>query len=134
MIFVPKEAEIEIIERYHDDIREGHPGETRTSKGTTTFRECLNSLGKRRSTSWTCVIRTKYLTRNQLGKCKATKTSRNNHGKLTAEFLEMPPTKHPFLPGLLDELLVVVDTFSKQIVLIQIEITSVAQRHQEFNR
>ena len=70
---------------------------------------------------------------NQLGKCKATKTSRNNHGKLTAEFLEMPPTKHPFLPGLWDELLVVVDTFSKQIVLIQIEITSVAQRHQEFN-
>jgi hypothetical protein len=52
---------------------------------------------------------------------------------VTADFLEMPPTKHPFPPGLLDELLVVVDTFSKQIVLIQIEITSVAQRHQEFN-
>ena len=51
---------------------------------------------------------------------------------VTADFLEMPPTKHPFLPGLWDELLVVVDTFSKQIVLIQIEITSVAQRHQEF--
>src|ERR1700719_1334751 len=47
---------------------------------------------------------------------------------VTADFLEMPPTKHPFLPGLWDELLVVVDTFSKQIVLIQIEITSVAQR------
>ena len=84
MIFVPKEAEIEIIERYHNDIREGHFGETRTSKGTTTFWECLNSLGKRRSTSWiaTSVIRTKYLTRNQWGKCKATKTSRNNDGNM----------------------------------------------------
>src|ERR1700722_11815083 len=96
MIFVPKEAEIEIIERYHDDIREGHPGETRTSKGTTTFRECLNSLGKRRSTSWTCVIRTKYLTRNQWGKCKATKTSRINHGTCNCGFFGDATYETPF--------------------------------------
>jgi Integrase zinc binding domain len=30
LMLVPKELEQELIARYHDDIREGHPGEART--------------------------------------------------------------------------------------------------------
>jgi hypothetical protein len=38
--------------------------------------------------------------------------------KITADFLEMPLTKHPYLRGKWDVLLVIVDEFSKQSILI----------------
>ena len=32
LIFIPRSMEGKIIERYHDDVREGHQGETRTAE------------------------------------------------------------------------------------------------------
>jgi len=41
LVFVLREAEQKVIERYHDDIREGHSGEAKTLEKISIFRECI---------------------------------------------------------------------------------------------
>jgi hypothetical protein len=46
---------------------------------------------------------------------------------ITADFLEMPQTRHSLLNGQLDELLVIVDTFSKQTIMIPTKKTATTE-------
>jgi len=121
MTFVPRKVEERIIERYHKDVREGHPGIARTMEK---LQRNYYFPGMHRKVS------------NYIKRCDDCMRNKNDYRKpqgkmsierdtptrpwehITVDFLEMPPTKHSLWTGKLDELMVVVDSFSKQTILI----------------
>lgn len=121
MIFVPKDMENEVIQKHHDGSEHGHQGITRTMEK---IQREYYFAGMYRKTK-------KYI--NQCDSCTRNKlTYQKPQGKLirdedratrpwqkiTADFVEMPPTKSSLYRGVLNALLVTVDTFSKYTVLI----------------
>jgi len=109
------------MERFHDDIQEGHPGIARTMEK---IQRSYYFPGMYRKLK-------KYIT-----ECDSCKRNKNDYQKpqgkmvveedlptepwkkLTADFVEMPATSDENGGEALDKLLVVVDTFSKQTILI----------------
>jgi hypothetical protein len=119
MIFVPKNKEREVMKRYHDDIREGHPGIARTMEKiqrTFYFPGMYRKIKKYISQCDSCE-RNKNEYRKPQGKMTVDKEVPGEPWKrLTADFMEMPATTNIAGTEEYDELLVVVDTFSKQTV------------------
>jgi hypothetical protein len=121
LIFVPKDKEQSVIERYHDDIREGHPRIARAMEKIQRNYYFPGMFRKVKKHITECDSCNKNKNRYEKPKGEMTidKTQPTRPWEqLTADFLEMPPSKHSVWTGKLDELLVVVDTFSKQTVLI----------------
>ena len=121
MIFVPREIEEKVIEKHHDGNEHGHPGIARTME---TIQREYYFAGMYRKIK-------KYIA--QCDSCNRNKfTHQKPQGKLitdeeqatrpwqriTADFVEMPPTKSSLYRGILNALLITVDTFSKYTVLI----------------
>ena len=110
MIFVPKKSEETVIKRYHDDIREGHPGIARTM-------EKIQRNYKRYTKECDSCNRNKNDYRKPNGKMIVEEKAPSRPWEsITVDFMEMPATKH--LSKEKDELMVVMDTFSKQTILI----------------
>jgi hypothetical protein len=130
LIFVPKKNEKAVIERFHDDIREGHPGESRTMEKIQRDHYFPGMYRKIK----------RYI--KECDSCQRNKNDyRQPEGKLiieqdlpkrpweqvTADFLEMPKAKRAGSAEEFDELLVVVDTFSKQTILIPTKKTATTE-------
>lgn len=112
LIFVPRTKEKEVIERFHDDIREGHPQRSYYFPGM--FRKIKKYISM-------CEMCNKNKNKYEKPKGEMTIEPSPPEGpweQITADFLEMPPTCHTIWKGKMDELLVIVDTFSKQTILI----------------
>jgi reverse transcriptase-like protein/integrase-like protein/chromodomain-containing protein len=121
LVFVPKKLETTIIRQSHDDIRNGHPGIARTVEKIQREFYFPGAYRKVR----------KYIER-----CDSCQRNKNDYEKpngklivdqrlpirpweqISADFLEMPSTKRAGSSEEYDTLLVVVDLFSKQTVLI----------------
>jgi Integrase zinc binding domain/Chromo (CHRromatin Organisation MOdifier) domain len=113
--------EKKIILRYHDNVREGHQGVARTMEKIQRSYYFPGMFRKIKKIIKECDSCNRN--KNEYEKPKGLMQEEKDKPsqpweKLTADFLEMPSTRHPFLQGWWDELLVVVDTFSKQTVLI----------------
>ena len=121
LIFVPKQIEEEVVRRHHNDEREGHPGIARTMEK---LQRNYYFPGMQRKVA-------KYIKR-----CDSCARNKNNNQhpqgamiidepaperpwqKITADFVEMPPTRHAIWGRVMDEILVVVDSFTKYTILI----------------
>ena len=121
LILVPKQIEEEIFQRYHDDPKEGHQGIARTIEK---IQRNYYITGLHRKTK-------KYI-----ANCELCNKSKNDYRKptgkmwieenpmtrpwqsITADFLEMPQIEDEITGMKLNEILVVVDRFSKFTVLI----------------
>jgi len=130
LIFIPKEMEEKLIRRHHDEVQEGHPGITRTMEK---IQRGYYFPGMHRKVA-------KYI-----GKCSSCEGNGSECGKpqgkmiieedapgkpwerMTADFLEMPPTRHTLWTDVLDELLVVVDSFTKFTILIPTKKTATTE-------
>ena len=119
---VPKDWEKKVIERYHDDIREGHPGEARTAEKiqrTYYFPGMTRKIGKYIRECEACQKNKIYQKPNgpmQIGNTDTTPNRPWQH--ITADFVDMPATKGIGNTSTFDQILVVVDRFSKQTILI----------------
>jgi RNase H-like domain found in reverse transcriptase/Integrase zinc binding domain/Chromo (CHRromatin Organisation MOdifier) domain/Integrase core domain len=123
MIMVPKDWEKRVIERYHDDIREGHPGEARTAEKiqrTYYFPGMTRKIRKYIRECEACqknkITYQKPKGQMQLGNTDTTPIRPWQH--ITADFVDMPATKGIGNTSTFDQILVVVDRFSKQTILI----------------
>jgi hypothetical protein len=115
MIFVPREK------RHHDDIREGHPGIARTVEKIqrTFYFPGMYRKVKRYIKQCDSCERNKNDYMKPTGKMLIEKEPPNEPWKqLTADFMEMPMTTNVAGTEDYDELLVIVDRFSKQTILI----------------
>ena len=123
MIFIPRSMEERIIERFHDDLREGHQGETRTLEKIQRY---LYFPGMSRKVR-------RYI--NKCDKCQKGKIDTKKpsgfmkiwqHGlkepwrHITMDFVHMPNSKGM---GQMTQILVVTDRFSKFTVLIPVKKT-----------
>lgn len=121
LIFIPKEKEKAVMQRFHDNILEGHPGIARTMEKIQRsfyFAGMYRKLKKYIKECDSC-----NRNKNQYQKPKGTMTIEENlptrpWRKLTADFMEMPKTTNMTGTETFDELLLVVDTFSKQTIMI----------------
>jgi RNase H-like domain found in reverse transcriptase/Reverse transcriptase (RNA-dependent DNA polymerase)/Integrase zinc binding domain/Chromo (CHRromatin Organisation MOdifier) domain/Integrase core domain len=121
LIFIPKEVEREIIERHHADIREGHPGITRTMEKIQRGHYFPGMYRKVKRFINECedCMRNKNDYKKAPGEMRIEPDLPERPWKrISVDFLEMPPTHHSLWKGKLDELMVVVDGFSKQTILI----------------
>ena len=118
MIFVPKDMEERVIRKHHDGNEYGHPGIARVMEKIQReyyFPGMYRKVKKYIAQCDSCA-RNKYTHQGKLiaDEEQATRPWQ----KITADFVEMPPTKSSLYRGTLDALLVTVDTFSKYTVLI----------------
>jgi hypothetical protein len=120
LIFVPKEMEEEIIRIHHDGITEGHPGIARVLEKIQRSFYFPGMYRKTRKYVTACdsCSRNKYTRHKPMGKLISEDKATKPWEFITADFVEMPSTKHYLSKNLLNALLVVVDTFSKFTVLI----------------
>jgi RNase H-like domain found in reverse transcriptase/Reverse transcriptase (RNA-dependent DNA polymerase)/Integrase zinc binding domain/Chromo (CHRromatin Organisation MOdifier) domain len=121
LVFVPKKVERELIKGYHEDIREGHPGIARTMEKLQRnfYFPGMHRKVKKFINECDPCNRNKITYQKPMGKLQGHEIKPKRPWEhITADFLEMPKAKHPHAPGDWDELLVVVDTFSKQTILI----------------
>ena len=108
LIYIPKTMEKAVIERFHDDLREGHPGITRTMEKI------------QRSYYFPGMYRK---IKRYIKQCESCNRNKNEYAKplmidkelptkpwrrLTADFVEMPETQNLAKTETFDELLVVV--------------------------
>jgi hypothetical protein len=121
MIFVPKKMEERTIQRYHDNIQEGHPGIARTIEKLQRqfyfpgmFRKVKRYINKCDSCMRNKISYQKPEGKMQIEKEKATRPWE----RISIDVVDMPETKNPYTGNVENELLVVVDTFSKQTILI----------------
>jgi hypothetical protein len=130
LIFIPKKKEKAVIERFHDDVREGHPGVSRTMEKIQRDHYFPGMYRK---------------VKRYIEGCDSCQRNKNDYkqpeGKLiidqhlptrpweqiTADFLEMPKTKQAGSTEGFDELLVIVDTFSMQTILIPTKKTATTE-------
>ena len=121
LVYAPKTMEKAVIERFHDDLREGHPGIARTMEKI------------QRSYYFPGMYRK---IKRYIKQCESCNRNKNEYAKpqgklmidkelptkpwrrLTADFVEMPETQNLAKTETFDELLVVVDMFSKSTILI----------------
>jgi RNase H-like domain found in reverse transcriptase/Reverse transcriptase (RNA-dependent DNA polymerase)/Integrase zinc binding domain/Chromo (CHRromatin Organisation MOdifier) domain len=121
LIYVAKDSEQKLLQRFHNDIREGHPGVDRTVEK---IQREFYFPGMYRKI------------RKYIKNCDSCQRNKNDYNKkhgymildedkpsrpwevITADFLEMPTTTDAQGIIKLNELLVVTDKFSKQVVLI----------------
>jgi hypothetical protein len=129
LIFIPKEMEEKLIQRHHDEAREGHPGIARTMEKIQRgyyfpgmHRKVAKYIGKCNSCA-----RNKNEYRKPQGEMVTEEAPKRPWEKITADFLEMPPTQHALWTDVLDELLVVVDSFSKFTILIPTKKTATTE-------
>jgi integrase-like protein len=122
VIFVPKEKEQAVMRRFHDDVLEGHPGIARSMEKIQRsfyFAGMHRKLKKYIKECDSC-NRNKNIYQKPLGKMTIEKEPPSQPWKqLTADFMEMPSTTGITGTETYDELLLVVDTFSKQTVMIE---------------
>lgn len=121
LILVPKQIEKEIFQKYHDDPKEGHQGIART-------------IEKIQRNYYISGIHRKI--KKYIADCELCNKSKNDYKKpagkmwieekqvtrpwqsITMDFLEMPQIKDETTGMKLNEILVVVDRFSKFTILI----------------
>jgi hypothetical protein len=121
LLVVPKNMENEIIQAHHDGLENGHPGITRVMEKIQRsfyFAGMYRKIKKYIAACDSCK-RNKYTHHKPFGKMKLEEKRTTKPWEfITADFVEMPTTKHAIYKKLLNALLVVVDTFSKSTVLI----------------
>jgi hypothetical protein len=121
MIFVPKNMEDKIIRKHHDGNEHGHQGIARTMEKIQReyyFAGMYRKIKKYIAQCDSC-NRNKFTHQKPQGKLiRDEEQATRPWQKITADFVEMPPTKSSLYRGVLNALLVTVDTFSKYTVLI----------------
>jgi RNase H-like domain found in reverse transcriptase/Integrase zinc binding domain/Chromo (CHRromatin Organisation MOdifier) domain len=121
MIFVPKNMEEETIRKHHDGNEHGHTGIARTMEKIQReyyFPGMYRKI-KRYITKCESCNKNKYTHQKPFGKMITEEWQPTRPWqKITTDFVEMPPTKNPLYRGILNALMVTVDTFSKYTVLI----------------
>lgn len=120
-IWVPEKARAEVIKELHERSVEGHQGVDRTVEKIDRQYYFPGMFRKVRKYIKSCEVcnRCKNDYAKPLGKMIIDEDSPTQPWKkVSIDFLEMPKARHPFLPGIWEELIVVVDHFSKQTVLI----------------
>jgi hypothetical protein len=130
MIFVPKATEQIVMKRYHDDIREGHPGIARTMEKiqrTYYFPGMYRKLKKYIANCDSCRRNKNDYQKPHGTMINEKEPSTEPWKKLTADFMEMPETTNHAGTEVYNELLVVVDTFSKATVLIPTKKTATSE-------
>jgi hypothetical protein len=121
LIIVPKELEQKILERYHDDPREGHQGIARTIEKIQRnfYFPGMYKKMKRYIANCEACARSKHDYTKPKGKMQIEKdrpTKPWTH--ISVDLLEMPETSKEESSERYDGILVVVDQFSKQTILI----------------
>ena len=122
LIIVPKLLEQEIIQRYHADIREGHPGEARTVEKIQRnfyFPGIMRKVKKFIRSCDDCQ-RNKPTREKPYGKMQKIDLPTRPWQQITADFVDMPKTRNAHGKETMDQVLVVVDRFSKQVILVPI--------------
>jgi hypothetical protein len=120
LIIVPKELEMKVIQRHHDDIREGHPGEARTVEKIQRNFYFPGTIRKVRKYIKNCEScqKNKITHEKPKGKMQKGETPTRPWQHITMDFMSMPKTKNSVTQENMDQILVVVDKFSKQTILI----------------
>jgi len=120
LILVPKALEQEVIKRYHDDIREGHPGEARTVEKIQRNYYFPGTIRKVRKYIHACddCQRNKPIHQKPHGKMQKQETPTRPWQHVTMDFVDMPETRGITDHERWNQVLVVVDRFSKQTILI----------------
>jgi RNase H-like domain found in reverse transcriptase/Reverse transcriptase (RNA-dependent DNA polymerase)/Integrase zinc binding domain/Chromo (CHRromatin Organisation MOdifier) domain/Integrase core domain len=120
LVIVPKELEKEIIQRYHDDVREGHPGEARTVEKIQRnfyFPGTIRKVRKHIKNCENCQ-KNKVVHEKPKGEMQKGEIPTRPWQHITMDFMSMPEAKHPATHENVNQILVVVDKFSKQTILI----------------
>jgi transposase InsO family protein len=120
LILVPKELEREVITRYHDDIREGHPGEARTVEKIQRNYYFPGMIRKVRNFIKACneCQRNKPIHTKTSGKMHQGITPTRPWQHITIDFVDKPSAQSITTREIMDQTMVVVDRFSKQTILI----------------
>jgi hypothetical protein len=120
LILVPRTMEHEVIKRYHDDVREGHQGEARTVEKIQRNYYFPGTIRKVRKYIHACddCQRNKVIYRKPHGKMQQQETPTQPWQQITMDFVDMPETKGTASCEKWNQVLVVVDRFSKQTILI----------------
>ena len=120
LILVPQSLEKEVIKRYHEDIREGHPGEARTVEKIQRNYYFPGTIRKVRKYIRTCdnCQRNKPIRQKPFGKMRNDKAPSRPWQQLTMDFVDMPETQDAVNRSKWNQVLIVVDKFSKQTILI----------------
>lgn len=121
LIFVPKCMEEKTIKAHHDGIEAGHPGIARVMEKIQRsfyFPGMYRKVKKYIAACDSC-SRNKITHHKPFGKMMSEDEKANRPWEfITADFVEMPSTKHFLAKELLNALLVIVDVFSKFTILI----------------
>jgi hypothetical protein len=120
LILVPKELEQEIIARYHDDIREGHPGEARTVEKIQRNYYFPGTIRKVRKFIKACnkCQQNKVIHSKPPGKMHPGITPTRPWQHITIDFVDKPSTVGITNKETMNQVMVIVDRFSKQSILI----------------
>jgi transposase InsO family protein len=129
LIIVPTKVERDLIKRYHDDIREGHPGEARTVEKIQRNYYFPGTIRKVRKYIRACeeCQKNKPIQEKPMGKMQRNETPTRPWQHITMDFASMPETTERNDSRPMDQILVVVDKFSKQTILIASRKTHTAE-------
>jgi integrase-like protein len=120
-IFVPRNLESEVIQAHHDGLENGHPGISRVMEKIQRsfyFAGMYRKIKKYVSACDSC-NRNKYTHQKPFGKMTIEEYRATKPWEfITADFVEMPTTKHALYKNIINALLVIVDTFSKFTILL----------------
>jgi reverse transcriptase-like protein/integrase-like protein/chromodomain-containing protein len=121
LLFVPSNMEQEVIRAHHDGLENGHPGIARVMEKIQRsfyFAGMYRKVKKYITTCDSC-NRNKYTHQKPFGKLIIEEKRATRPWEfITADFVEMPATRHVLYKNVLNAILVVVDTFSKFTVLL----------------
>ena len=120
LVLVPKELEQEVITRYHDDIREGHPGEARTVEKIQRNYYFPGTIRKVRKFIKACnqCQQNKAIHSKPPGKMQQGTTPIRPWQHITIDFVDKPSATSITSKEVMDQTMVIVDRFSKQTILI----------------
>jgi transposase InsO family protein len=120
LILVPKTMEEAVMKRYHDDVREGHPGEARTVEKIQRNYYFPGTTRKVRKYIHVCddCQRNKPIHQRPHGKMQKQEIPTRPWQHVTMDFVDMPETTGIANFEKWNQVLVVVDRFSKQTILI----------------
>jgi len=120
LTLVPRTLEQEVIRRYHDDIREGHQGEARTVEKIQRNYYFPGMIRKVRKYIRQCdsCQRNKVIHQKPHGKMQQQETPTRPWQHVTMDFVDMPEVKGITDLGKWNQILVIVDRFSKQTILV----------------
>ena len=120
LILVPREIEQQLIARYHDDIREGHPGEARTVEKIQRNYYFPGMIRKVRKFITACdkCQKNKPIHTKTPGKLHPGITPERPWQHITIDFVDKPKARSITNKEVMDQTMVIVDRFSKQTVLV----------------